>query len=147
MSWLLVLAIILISAVKLFMTCLPTPVVEWLVSKFELHSKLSDSDADLTINGKHLADEEKLQVIQEFNEAIFIEKYYVHPGNQEFYLHPKKGETPLVIETKRGKKDVRLFVYSYSDHVDVVKQVKKKVFAYSLLSESLQKRSMLGDAV
>lgn len=35
-----------------------------------------------------------------------------------------------------------VFVYSYEDHVDVVKQQKKKVVAYSVLSDSLQKHSM-----
>ncbi|WP_412761050.1 YfmQ family protein [Peribacillus frigoritolerans] len=50
--------------------------------------------------------------------------------------------TPLVIDTKRGKKDVSLFVYIYSDRVNVVKRYKKKLISYSLFSDSLQERSM-----
>lgn len=46
------------------------------------------------------------------------------------------------MDVKKGKNEVRLYVYIYNDHVDVVKQYKNKVVAYSLLSESLQERSM-----
>ncbi|MDQ7860453.1 YfmQ family protein [Peribacillus frigoritolerans] len=58
-----------------------------------------------------------------------------------FYIQKTAG-TPLVIDTKRGKKDVRLVVYIYSDRVDVVKQYKKKLISYSLFSDSLQERSI-----
>jgi len=124
------------------MTCLPTGAVEWLISKFEIHSKLSDANVSLTFDGKRLEGEDRIQFINYFNEATFLKQQYIFPGNEELYLHPENSQTPLVIDTKRGKKDVRLFVYSYNDHVDVVKQYKKKVVAYSLLSDSLQKRSM-----
>jgi hypothetical protein len=141
MTWA-VLSIILICIVKILMTCLPTGAVEWLISKFEIHSKLSDANVSLTFDGKRLEGEDRIQFINYFNEATFLKQQYIFPGNEELYLHPENSETPLVIDTKRGKKDVRLFVYSYNDHVDVVKQYKKKVVAYSLLSDSLQKRSM-----
>ncbi|TYR80446.1 hypothetical protein FZC66_08665 [Priestia megaterium] len=149
MTWIVVISIILLAVVKLSLTCLPTPVVEWFVSKFELHSKLSDATATITIDGKHIEGNDKIQVINYFNEATFLKQYYIHPGNEHYYLHPEYSGTPLVIDTKRGKHDVRLFVYSYGDHVDVVKQYKKKIIAYRLLSDSLQKRSMLvtGDIV
>lgn len=132
-----ILSIILICIVKILMTCLPTGAVEWLISKFEIHSKLSDANVTVTIGGKRLEGEDRIKVINYFNEATFLEKQYIFPGNEELYLHPENSETPLVIDTKRGKKDVRLFVYSYNDHVDVVKQYKKKVVAYSVLSNSL----------
>lgn len=38
---------------------------------------------------------------------------------------------------------VRLLVFVYGDHVDVVKQDKKKLISYSMRSESLQDRSMM----
>jgi hypothetical protein len=122
MTWAVLLSLILMSAVKIVMTCIPTFGAEWLISKFEIHSKLSE-------------------VINYFNEATFFKKYYIFPGSEKLFLHPENSGAPIVIETKRGKKDVRLFVYSYKDHVYVVKQYKKKIAAYSLLSDSLQKRS------
>ncbi|WP_028401955.1 YfmQ family protein [Ectobacillus panaciterrae] len=142
MTWAVLLPIILIGIVKVLISSLPNSVVESFISKFEMHSKLSDANVIVTIDGKRLEGEDKIQVINYFNEAIFLERYYIFPGYEQFYLHPENGGTPLVIDTKRGKKDVRLFVYSYNDHVDVVKQYKKKVVAYRLLSDSLQKRSM-----
>ncbi|MEH7741580.1 YfmQ family protein [Bacillus subtilis] len=137
MTWAIVM-LILMSLVKIVLTCIPTGVMEWLLSKFEVHPKLNDENAVISLNGKRLKDEEKKQVIDYLNEAIFMEKYYIYPGDEERYLHPENGGTPLVIDTKQGKKDVKLFVYRYNDHIDVVKQYKKKVIAYRLLSESLQ---------
>ncbi|MEC1748457.1 YfmQ family protein [Bacillus mojavensis] len=141
MTWAIVM-LILMSLVKIVLTCLPTGVIEWLLSKFEVHAKLNDEDAVLSIDGKRLEGEEKRNMIDQFNEAVFLEKYYIYPGDEERYLYPENGGTPLVIDTKKGKKDVKLFVYSYDDHIDVVKQYKKKVIAYRLLSESMQKQSL-----
>ncbi|MFC3885517.1 YfmQ family protein [Bacillus songklensis] len=134
MTWPFVLLLILAALAKVVLTCLPTSVVEWFISKFELHPTISDATVTVTIDGKRLEGEEKIQVINDFNEAMFLEKYDIHPEN---------SGTPLVIDTKKGKNNVRFFVYSYNDRVDVVKQYKKKVVAYRLRSDSLQKRSML----
>ncbi|MCP3764692.1 YfmQ family protein [Domibacillus sp. A3M-37] len=144
-----ILLIILASAAKLLVSCLPTFVVEGLINKFEMHAKLSDENVIVTIDGKRLEDEDKIQVVNYFNEATVLKKYYIFPGNEQLFLQPENGGTPLVIDAKRGKKDVKLFVYSYKDHVDVVRQYKKKVIAYSVLSDSLQQRSMsvTGDLV
>ncbi|MFO3791106.1 YfmQ family protein [Bacillus mojavensis] len=141
MTWAIVM-LILMSLVKIVLTCLPTGVIEWLLSKFEVHAKVNNEDAVLFVNGKRLEGEEKRNMIDQFNEAVFLEKYYIYPGDEERYLYPENGGTPLVIDTKKGKKDVKLFVYSYDDHIDVVKQYKKKVIAYRLLSESMQKQSL-----
>ncbi|MBV7506755.1 YfmQ family protein [Bacillus sp. sid0103] len=144
MTWA-VISIILISIVKILMTCLPTGPVEWLIKKFEVHSKLTETNCTVTMDGKPLEDEDKFQVIHDFNEATFLEHHYIYPGTEDLYLHPESSKTPLVIETKKDKNDVRLFVFSYNDRIDVVKQYKKKVFAYSLLSDRLQKSSLKMD--
>lgn len=132
-TWFIV-SLILVCVIKIIVTSLPTSVVDSLLRKFELHPKLSDATVTVTIDGERLEGEDKMQVIHHFNEALFLEKYYAPPAN---------SGTPLIIDTKNGKNDVRLFVYSYNDHVDVFKQYKKKVVAYSLRSDVLQKRSML----
>jgi len=141
MTWAVV-SIIIVSTIKILMTCLPTGPVEWLIRKFEIHSKLNETDVTITINGKSLVGGEKLQVIQHFNEAAYLKQHYIYPGTEELFLHPENSNTPLVIDTKSGKKDVRLFVFSYNDRIDVVKQYKKKVIAYSLSSEPLQKSTL-----
>ncbi|MEH7332982.1 YfmQ family protein [Neobacillus drentensis] len=137
MTWT-VLSIILISAIKIGMTCLPTGPVNWLIRKFETHSKLNVENVTITINGKRLDGEDKIQMINDFNEATFIKQQYIYPGTEEFYLYPENHKTPIVIDTKNGKQDVTIFLYHYNDHVDVVKQYKKKVIAYSLFSDRLQ---------
>ncbi|MCM3738579.1 YfmQ family protein [Bacillus cytotoxicus] len=138
-TWFIV-SLVIMFTLKLVLTSLPSSVVESFTNKFQLHPKLDDTTVTITIDGKTLEDEDKVQVIDQFNQALFLEKYY---------FPPQSSGTPLVINTKRGKKDVSFSIYSYNDHVDVIKQYKKKVVAYSLRSDSLQKRSMLatGDVV
>ncbi|AQX56138.1 YfmQ family protein [Priestia flexa] len=138
MTWIAILSIIVVSGLKLLITTMPTPVVKWFLGKFELHSKLDPSHVSIEKDGKKLEGEKKQKFISDFNEATFFKKYYVHPGNEHYFLHPENAETPYIIKFKIGKHNVKLFVYSYKDRIDVVKQHKKKVEAYSLLSDSLQ---------
>ncbi|WP_050179681.1 YfmQ family protein [Domibacillus robiginosus] len=132
---------------KILVTCLPTGAVERLIRKYEMHAKLSEEKTTITLDGVRLEGEEKAQVIHEFNEAAVLKKYYIFPGNESLFLHPENGGIPFVVDTKRGRKAVRLFVYRYDDHVDVVKQYNNKVIAYSVCSDSLQKRSMTADLI
>lgn len=142
MTWIVVLSIIVVSALKLLITTMPTPVVKWFLGRFELHSKLAPSHVSIKKNGKILEGEEKDKFIANFNEATFLEKYYVHSGNQQYFLHPENAKNPYVIDAKRGKSNVKLSVYTYKDRVDVVKQYKKRIEAYSLLSDPLQQEAV-----
>ncbi|MBX9953502.1 hypothetical protein H7T43_01075 [Peribacillus simplex] len=142
MTWPVLILTIILSLLKLLVTCLPTDAVNWILSKFKIHSEISDADAIVTFDGKRLEGEDKIQVLNYFNEAKFLKKNHIFPGNEKLFLHPENSGTPIIIDVKRGKNDVRLHVYIYNDHVDVVKQYKNKVVAYSLLSESLQERPM-----
>ena len=111
-------------------------------SKFGVHSKLNDADVTVTFDGITLVGEDKAEVIKSFNEATFLEKQYVWPGTEQMFLNPGDSGKPLIIHTKRGKMDVKILLFRYPDHVDVVKQYKKKVVAYSLLANDLQKQSV-----
>lgn len=142
MTWPVLILTIILSLLKLLVTCLPTDAVNWILSKFKIHSEISDANAIVTFDGKRLEGEDKIQVLNYFNEAKFLKKNHIFPGNEKLFLHPENSGTPIIIDVKRGKNDVRLHVYIYNDHVDVVKQYKNKVVAYSLLSESLQERPM-----
>ncbi|WP_110926700.1 YfmQ family protein [Bacillus massiliglaciei] len=133
---------IVLSLIKLLATCLPTDVVNWILRKFELHAELHAEETQITMEGKLLDGDEKTRVIDSFNEAIFLKQKHIFPGNESMFLEPEDGGTPIIIDTKQGKKDIRLTMFIYSDRVDVVKQYKKKVLAYSLLSDSLQERFM-----
>ncbi|MEI2471385.1 YfmQ family protein [Peribacillus frigoritolerans] len=142
MTWPVLILTIILSLLKLLVTCLPTDAVNWIMSKFKIHSEISDADAIVTFDGKRLEGEDKVQVLHYFNEAKFLKKNHIFPGNEKLFLHPENSGTPIIMDVKRGKNYVRLYVYMYNDHVDVVKQYKNKLVAYSLLSESLQERSM-----
>lgn len=138
MTWTVIIVTVLLSLVKLLVTCLPTSTVEWLLSKFETHSKLSKENVILSVDGRQVEGEETKRFVQLFNEANFLKKHYIWPGSEEAYLNPEGSQTPVIIHDKRGTKNVRILVYIYKDRVDVVKQYKKKLIAYSLASENLQ---------
>lgn len=140
MTWAVLVPIILVSLLKIVVTCMPTGTVNWLIRKFETHSRLDVKEVTVTIGDNRLEDEEKLQIINQFNEGIFIKKHYIHPGNEQLFLQPEISGIPIVIEFLQG--DETVFVYSYNDRIDVVKQRRKKVIAYSLISDSLQSSSL-----
>lgn len=65
---------IIASIIKLLVSCLPTDAVNWILRKFDLHFEISHADTSLTMDGIPLEGEEKLQVINHFNEAKFLKK-------------------------------------------------------------------------
>ncbi|RFU71495.1 hypothetical protein D0469_01260 [Peribacillus saganii] len=137
MTWTVVISIVIGGIIK-FLLSPPSAVVAWILSKFAIHPKLNSEDVIVTFNGKHIEEEEKIRFTDYFNEATFLKKHYIFPGNEKLFLHPETDVIPFVINVKGSKKDVNIFVYSFDDHVDVVKQCKKKVVSYSLSSDYLQ---------
>ncbi|PKG22896.1 YfmQ family protein [Niallia nealsonii] len=143
MTWAVFLSIFAVCIVKVLMTCLPTGTVNWLIRKFEMHAKLREEDVIISINGNQLEREEKMQVIRAFNEATVLEKYTIYRGyNEHVYLNPENDGTPIVIDAKRGKQNIKIVMHKYNDHIDIVKQYKKKIIAYSVHVEPLQKHFM-----
>jgi hypothetical protein len=138
MTWTIALSVVIGIIIKMVMSP-PSAVVEWIFNKFALHPKLNSKEGTVTYMGKHLKEVEKIQLIDNFNEATFLKQYDIFPGNEKSFLHPETNVTPIVINVKRGKKDSKIFVYCFEDYVYVVKQYNKKVVAYNLRSENLQK--------
>jgi len=137
MSWTVI--IVVIFALLKMLTSPPSALVGWLVSNFALHPKLNSKDITITFNGKQLEEEEKNRFTELFNEALFLKRYNIFQGNEDLFLNPETSVIPFVINVKSRKKEMTFYVYRYDDHVDVVKQWKKKVASYRLSSECLQK--------
>ena len=137
MIWMTIVSIV-IGTILIFITSPTSALVEWVLSKFTLHPKLDSKDVIVTFNGKHLEEEEKIRFNNYFNEAQFLERNHIFPGNENLFLHPETNVIPFVIKVKKRKKEMNFFIYSYDDHVDVVKQWKKKVVSFSIRSEHLQ---------
>ncbi|EOP27787.1 hypothetical protein COM21_05630 [Bacillus toyonensis] len=135
-TWFIVLLVVF-GAFKIIVSSLPNSVIESIISKYETHPQLEEENVTVTINGKSVEDEKKSQIIHDFNEGLFLDRYYAPPQNES---------TPLIINAKRGKKDFTFYIYSHEEHVDVVKQHKKKVVAYSLRSKNLQNSDMFVSA-
>ncbi|MDM5334004.1 YfmQ family protein [Ureibacillus composti] len=133
-------ALVLLGGILLkLLTSPPSAVVGWVVNKFALHPKIDSNDITITYNGKKLPEEEKVRFAEYFNTALFLERYHIFPGNEELFLHPETNVIPFVITVQKRNKEVIFSVYNYDDHVDIVKQRKKKVASYKLTSEELQK--------
>ncbi|MFJ7936506.1 YfmQ family protein [Sporosarcina sp. NPDC096371] len=138
MTWTTI-AIIVIGVLLIFITSPTSALVGWVLSKFTPHPKLDSKDSIVTFNESHLNEQEKSRFIDYFNEAQFLESNHIFPGNEQFFLHPDTHVIPFVIKEKSRKKEMNFFIYIYDDHVDVVKQWKKKVTSFSISSEYLQK--------
>ncbi|MBM7609735.1 hypothetical protein JOD29_003011 [Lysinibacillus composti] len=137
MTWTAVLIVLGGIFLKL-LTSPPSAVVGWVVSKFALHPKIDSANTTVTYNGRQLAKEDQVQLVDYFNEALFLERYHIFPGNEELVLHPETDVIPYIMTVKKGKKEITFFVYNYNDHVDIVKQRKKKVASYRITSDELQ---------
>lgn len=124
MSWVFIVLLIVASLIKVLAASMPSGVVDKVGKRFQLHPKLS-YDVTVKRDGKALAEEESQRIIDQFNEASFLEKYYYAPAPEG---------VPFEIETKQG----RFMVYPYPDRVDVFKYQKKKVSSYSLRSQTMQ---------
>lgn len=93
-TWFIV-TLFVFGAIKVLVSSMPTSVVESIISRFELHQKLEAENTSISIDGKNIEGEMKLQVIHEFNEALFLDKHYFPPHGEG---------TPIVIDTKKGVK-------------------------------------------
>lgn len=149
MVWI-VTSLVVFSLLKLLVTSPPSGVVERLFSRYAVHAKVTSDQTTIMFEDRPLNDQQTSEIIQHFNDAIFIERYYIYPGDEERFLHPQEGPAPLTMQTKLGKHDVTLYLYHYDDHVDVVRQFthkpKKKLMAYRLRSEPLQTSHNLAHA-
>ncbi|MFP7492867.1 YfmQ family protein [Terribacillus saccharophilus] len=127
MSWVFIVLLIVASLIKVLAASAPSGVVEKVGKRFQLHPTLSH-DVTVKQDGKALSEDKQRSLIDEFNQANFLEKYYYAPEPQG---------TPFEIEVKTD----RYLIYPYPDRVDVFKYTKKKMFSYSLRSQTLQSQA------
>ena len=137
MTWTFVL-IMIAGIILKFLTSPPSALVGWFLNKFELHPQIDAANSTVTFNGEYLEEEEKSRFIDSFNKAQFLNKNHIFPGKEALFLHPETNITPYIIHFKKKNKEVTFHVFSYENHVDVVKQWKKKMASYTLDSEYLQ---------
>lgn len=137
MTWTVLLSMIGLSLIKILMTCLPTGVVERLLNLFQVHPKLDAANVSISVGSHSLGEEDIRKIIPHWNEAIFMQKHYIWPGTEQHYLYPDHKGIPLQIHTKMGKHDLKLHAFVDQDRIEVVKQWKTKLIAYTLSSEKL----------
>ncbi|QXE01428.1 YfmQ family protein [Terribacillus sp. DMT04] len=126
MSWVFIVVLIVASLIKILAASAPSAVVERIGKRFQLHPSLS-YDVSVKKGEEVLLDEEKQRLVDAFNESNFLEKYYYPPAPEGI---------PFEIEAINAY----YYLYPYADRVDVFKYRKKKVYAYSLRSEFMQRQ-------
>ena len=129
---------IAIGVILIFITSPTSALVGWFLDKFALQPKLEAKDSTVTYNGTQLDEEDKIRFITYFNEARFVDRNHIFPGTETSFLQPETNDIPFVIHVTSGKKEIRYFLYCNDEHIDVVKQWKKKVASYTVASEHLQ---------
>ncbi|WP_040981007.1 YfmQ family protein [Oceanobacillus jeddahense] len=137
MTWTFIL-ITIAGIILKFLTSPPSALVGWVLNKFELHPKIDKTNSIITFDGAYLEGDEKNRFINSFNEAQFLYKNHIFPGKEALFLHPETNITPYIIHYKKKNKEITFHVFNYENHVDVVKQWKKKIISYTLDSDYLQ---------
>lgn len=122
--WFVVLLVVF-GLFKIIVTSMPNSFIESLSKKFELHPTLKEDEVTIKRNDKEIQGEEKSNILHAFNDATFVERYYFPPQNHT---------TAIVIYTK---KNVIFSLYQHEEHIDVIKQYKKKIVGYRILSKTL----------
>lgn len=120
------------------LTSPPSAVVNWLLSKFSLHPKLNAKDISIIFNGAYVEGEEKIRFMDYFNQALFLDRNHIFPGDEKLFLCPDTPIIPFIIHVKDRKRNMKFYVYCEDDQIFVVKQWKKKVASYNLSSANLQ---------
>ena len=99
-TWFIVMLVVF-GAFKIIVSSLPNSVIESIISKYETHPQLEEANATVTINGNNVEGEKKSKIIHDFNEGLFLDRYYAPPHNEG---------TPLIINAKRGKRFYLLYL-------------------------------------
>ncbi|MFD1067860.1 YfmQ family protein [Oceanobacillus locisalsi] len=138
MTWTFIL-ITIAGIILKFLTSPPSALVGWVLNKFELHPKLEAENSTITYDEEYLEGGKKRNVIDSFNEAQFLYKNHIFPGKEASYLQPETGSMPYIIYYNKKNKKITYHVFAYENHVDVVKQWKKKMVSYTLDADYIQK--------
>lgn len=115
-TWFIVMLVVF-GAFKIIVSSLPNSVIESIISKYETHPQLEEKNATVTINGKILADEKKSKIIHDFNEGLFLDRYYAPPHNEG---------TPLIINAKRGKKILHFIFIAMKSMLMLSSNIKRR---------------------
>lgn len=142
MTWGVILSIIGVSLLKALITCMPTSVVNWFIQRFATHAPVSKEHTQITVQGKPVKREVYTELFQAFNSSTFLEPYYIHEGNRNTFLSPSYKGNPIELVNTERRHPLYITLYCYHDRVDVIKRYKKKIKAYSVLSDRLQKEDI-----
>lgn len=128
MTWVFIAILIVFSLIKIIPASLPSSVVEKILNKYKIHPQITPENCKVKYGDVQFIGGRKDEIIQYFNDANYLEKYY---------FAPEKNGEPLVISVTEGKRFTEYSLYVSSDYINVYKKQGKKEIAYSIRSAQL----------
>lgn len=93
-TWVFIAILIVFSLIKIIPASLPSSVVEKILNKYKIHPQITPENCKVKYGDVQFIGGRKDEIIQYFNDANYLEKYY---------FAPEKNGEPLVISVTEGK--------------------------------------------
>ncbi|MBD7938374.1 hypothetical protein H9655_15170 [Cytobacillus sp. Sa5YUA1] len=136
MTWTMGFVLILGILIKMI-TSPPSAAVAWVLKKYAIHQEINEKEITLEYDNHLIEGEFKEKIVAMYNEASFLKRIHIYPGNEHLFMPQNQKTVPYHICYSKGKKKIQLYLYIEEKHIIVVKQTKKKVIAYHLVNENL----------
>ncbi|MDM5206279.1 YfmQ family protein [Cytobacillus kochii] len=134
MTWTMGFVLILGILIKMI-TSPPSAAVAWVLKKFAIHQEINEKEITLEYDNHLIEGQVKEKVVTMFNEASFLKRIHIYPGNEDLFMPHNQKTVPYHICYSKGKKKIQLYLYIEEKYLTVVKQTNKKVIAYQMDAE------------
>lgn len=134
MTWTMGFVLILGILIKMI-TSPPSAAVARVLKKFAIHQEINEKEITLEYDNHLIEGQVKEKVVKMFNEASFLKRIHIYPGNEDLFMPHNQKTVPYHICYSKGKKKIQLYLYIEEKYLTVVKQTNKKVIAYQMDAE------------
>ncbi|ASV66855.1 MULTISPECIES: YfmQ family protein [Cytobacillus] len=131
MTWTMGFVLILGILIKMI-TSPPSAAVAWLLKKFAIHQEINEKEITLVYDSQLIEGQVKEKVVTMYNEASFLKRIHIYPGNEDLFMPHNQKTVPYHICYSKGKKKIQLYLYIEEKYLTVVKQTKRKLIAYQM---------------
>ncbi|MEA1853975.1 YfmQ family protein [Cytobacillus sp. FSL W7-1323] len=131
MTWTMGFVLILGILIKMI-TSPPSAAVAWVLKKFAIHQEINEKEITLVYDSQLIEGQVKEKVVTMYNEASFLKRIHIYPGNEDLFMPHNQKTVPYHICYSKGKKKIQLYLYIEEKYLTVVKQTKRKLIAYQM---------------
>lgn len=102
------------------------------IKKFAIHQEINEKEITLVYDSQLIEGQVKEKVVTMYNEASFLKRIHIYPGNEDLFMPHNQKTVPYHICYSKGKKKIQLYLYIEEKYLTVVKQTKRKLIAYQM---------------